>query len=81
MVNLRKKPVAADNRGMAEKERTVRTTVLLPESLYATLKAIAEEERRSTHRQIIVALERYAEEERRRRRLTGRPEPRPEGEA
>ena len=48
----------------------MRTTVLLPESLYATLKAIAEEERRSTHRQIIVALERYAEEEKRRRRLT-----------
>ncbi len=58
----------------------MRTTVLLPESLYATLKAIAEDERRSTHKQIVVALERYAEEEARRRRLTGRPEPRVEGE-
>ena len=58
----------------------MRTTVLLPESLYATMKAIAEEERRSTHKQIIVALERYAEEERLRRRLTGRPEPRTEGQ-
>ncbi len=56
----------------------MRTTVLLPESLYATLKAIAEDERRSTHKQIVVALERYAEEEARRRRLTGRPEPRVE---
>jgi len=63
---------------MAGKEPTVRTTVLLPESLYATLKAIAEDERRSTHKQIIVALEHYAEEEKRRRRLTGRPEPRAE---
>jgi hypothetical protein len=64
---------------VARKEPTVRTTVLLPESLYVTLKEIAEEERRSTHKQIIVALERYAEEERRRRRLTGRPEPGSEG--
>lgn len=59
----------------------MRTTVLLPESLYETLKVIAEEERRSTHRQIIFALERYAEEEKRRRRLTGRTEPRAEGDA
>jgi len=64
-----------------KKETTVRTTVLLPESLYETLKVIAEEERRSTHRQIIFALERYAEEEKRRRRLTGRTEPRAEGDA
>ena len=56
----------------------MRTTVLLPESLYATLKAIADEERRSTHKQIIVALERYAAEEARRRRLTERPDSRPE---
>jgi hypothetical protein len=63
---------------VAEKERTVRTTVLLPESLYATLKELAESERRSTHKQIIFALERYAEEEARRRRLTGRPTSRPE---
>ena len=56
----------------------MRTTVLLPESLYATLKAIADDERRSTHKQIIYALERYAEEEARRRRLSGRPDPKAE---
>jgi hypothetical protein len=54
---------------VAKKERTVRTTVLIPESLYETLKVIAEQERRSTHRQIIVALERYAAEETRHRNL------------
>ena len=40
----------------------MRTTVLLPESLYATLKAIADDERRSTHKQIVYALERFVEE-------------------
>jgi len=65
---------------VGKKEPTVRTTVLLPESLYATLKAIADDERRSTHKQIIFALERYADEEARRRRLAGRPEPRTEGQ-
>ena len=59
----------------------MRTTVLLPESLYATLRAIAEDERRSTHKQIIFALERYAADEARRRRLTGRPELEPRQEA
>lgn len=58
----------------------MRTTVLLPESLYATLKAIAEDERRSTHKQIVFALERYAEEEARRRRLLGRPDPLTDGD-
>jgi hypothetical protein len=77
---LKRRPAILDNRGVARKERSVRTTVLLPESLYATLKEIAEEERRSTHKQIIFALERYAEEEARRRRLSGRPLPRPEGQ-
>ena len=56
----------------------MRTTVLLPESLYATLKAIAEDEQRSTHRQIIFALGKYVEEETRRRRLSGRPDPKAE---
>lgn len=59
----------------------MRTTVLLPESLYETLKLIADDERRSTHKQIIYALERYADEEKRRRRLTGRPQTRTEGDA
>lgn len=59
----------------------MRTTVLLPESLYETLKLIADDERRSTHKQIIYALERYADEEKRRRRLTGRPQARTEGDA
>jgi hypothetical protein len=72
---LRRWLAILDNRGVARKERTVRTTVLLPESLYATLKELAERERRSTHKQIIYALERYAEEETR-REVAERPEDR-----
>jgi hypothetical protein len=60
---------------VAKKERTVRTSVILPESLYATLKQIAEDEMRSTHKQIILALTQWSEEEQRRRRLSGRPLP------
>lgn len=46
------------------KETTVRTTVLLPESLYAALKRIADDEQRSTHRQIIYALQKFVEDRR-----------------
>jgi predicted transcriptional regulator len=44
------------------KEPTVRTTVLLPESLYKRLQEIAEAERRSAHKQIIYALEQFVAE-------------------
>lgn len=47
------------------KEPAVRTTVLIPESLYAKLKEIAERERRSAHKQIIVALEQFVAEDQR----------------
>ena len=48
-----------------KKEPTVRTTVLLPESLYAALKEIAEAEQRSAHRQILYILERFVDERKR----------------
>lgn len=41
----------------------MRTTVLIPASLYAKLKEIAERERRSAHKQIIVALEQFVAED------------------
>lgn len=65
MVELDKNTTARDTRGVKKKEPTVRTTVLLPESLYATLREIADTEQRSTHRQIIYILERYAAERKR----------------
>lgn len=46
-----------------KKEPTVRTTVLLPESLYAKIRRIADAEKRSAHKQIIYFLERCVSEE------------------
>lgn len=40
----------------------MRTTVLLPVDLHASIKAIADEDRRSMHQEIIYALERFAAE-------------------
>ena len=41
----------------------MRTTVLIPSPLYEKLKEIADAQRRSTHKQIIFALERFVTEE------------------
>lgn len=38
----------------------MRTTVLLPVELHAALKAIADRDRRSLHKEILYALERFA---------------------
>ena len=73
VVYLQRKPAAYDNRGMAERKATVRTTVLLPVDLHATLKEIADRDRRSLHREIIYALERFAAEQ----VEQAKPEPRP----
>jgi hypothetical protein len=58
VVELNRTAAIHDTGGMP-KEPTVRTTVLLPTSLYERLKAIADAERRSTHKQIIYALEQF----------------------
>ena len=44
----------------------IRTTVILPVPLYERLKEIADAERRSTHKQIIYALEQFVANEERR---------------
>ncbi len=62
MVYLQQEPAVSDNRGVAGRKPTVRTTVLLPIELHAALKEIAERDRRSMHREIIYALERFAAE-------------------
>lgn len=61
VVELRRNTADDHTRGM-KREPTVRTTVLIPESLYAKIKAIADTEQRSTHRQIIYALEKFVTE-------------------
>jgi hypothetical protein len=48
---------------MEERKATVRTTVLLPVELHGALKEIADRDRRSLHREIIYALERFAAEQ------------------
>ncbi len=63
MVYLQQEPAVPDNRGVAGRKLTVRTTVLLPVELHAALKEIAERDRRSMHREIIYALERFATEQ------------------
>ncbi len=40
------------------------TSILLPDDLHADLKALAEREQRSLHRQIIWILQRYRDEQR-----------------
>lgn len=65
VVELRRKHADDDTRGM-KKEPTVRTTVLIPASLYEKIKGIAEIEQRSAHRQILYILERFVSEEERR---------------
>lgn len=70
VVELRRKYVAIHTGGM-KKEPTVRTTVLIPASLYEKLKGIADTEQRSTHRQILFILERFVSEEERRSKDQG----------
>ena len=40
----------------------MRTTLILPDTLHATLKELAERDQRSVHREIIYALQRFAAE-------------------
>jgi hypothetical protein len=60
LVPLNRIPAKFDTRGAMERKQTVRTTVLLPKDLHASLKGLADRDRRSLHQEIVWVLEQFA---------------------